>query len=116
MCLSYRACAKGNIGIAFTYNEPMLNLEFISDCADILKVKELKTVVITNGNFCIDAVGNVIKGRRFQYRFKGFSDSWYRKLGGDFDTVKAFIQEACKTVHVEITTLVVRVKMIAQKK
>ena len=106
--LAIELVPKGNIGIAFTYNEPMLNLEFISDCADILKVKELKTVVITNGNFCIDAVGNVIKKvDAFNIDLKGFSDSWYRKLGGDFDTVKAFIQEACKTVHVEITTLVV---------
>ncbi|NLJ64047.1 MAG: AmmeMemoRadiSam system radical SAM enzyme [Christensenellaceae bacterium] len=106
--LAIELVPKGNIGIAFTYNEPMLNAEFVSDCADKLKEKALKTVVITNGNFCIDAVGNVIKKvDAFNIDLKGFSNSWYRKLGGDFDTVKAFIQEACKTAHVEITTLVV---------
>ncbi len=106
--LAIELVPKGNIGIAFTYNEPMLNAEFISDCADILKVKGLKTVVITNGNFCLDAVGDIIKKvDAFNIDLKGFSYSWYHKLGGDFDTVKTFIQKAFKTSHVEITTLVV---------
>ncbi|NMD37646.1 MAG: AmmeMemoRadiSam system radical SAM enzyme [Christensenellaceae bacterium] len=99
---------KGNIGIAFTYNEPMLNPEFISDCADILQEKGLKTVVVTNGNFCLDEVKNVIKKvDAFNIDLKGFNEDWYKKLGGDFNTVKSFIQAACETSHVEITTLVV---------
>ena len=38
---------------------------------------------------------------------KGFTPEWYRKLGGDLETVKAFITEAVKTAHVELTTLIV---------
>ncbi|MGI6695127.1 MAG: AmmeMemoRadiSam system radical SAM enzyme [Christensenellales bacterium] len=99
---------RGNIGLAFTYNEPMLNLEFIGDCADILKQQGLKTVVVTNGNFCLDAAGDVInKVDAFNIDLKGFSEAWYHRLGGDLEMVKAFIRAACETSHVEVTTLVV---------
>lgn len=106
--LALELAPRGNIGLAFTYNEPMLNIEFISDCADKLREVDLKTVVVTNGNFCLDAVGEVIKKvDAFNIDLKGFSKPWYRRLGGDLDTVKAFIQAACESSHVEITTLVV---------
>jgi len=38
---------------------------------------------------------------------KGFRAEYYRKLGGDLDTVKAFIARAAKDCHVELTTLIV---------
>ncbi len=38
---------------------------------------------------------------------KGFGREYYRKLGGDLDTVKAFIARAAKDCHVELTTLIV---------
>ena len=39
---------------------------------------------------------------------KGFTEEYYSKvLGGDLGTVKAFIEEAVKHCHVEITTLIV---------
>ena len=99
---------RGNIGLAFTYNEPMLNLEYIRDCAEILRPLGLKTVVVTNGCFHLEAVGGVIPlVDAFNIDLKGFSAAWYRRLGGELETVKAFIQAACENSHVEITTLVV---------
>lgn len=38
---------------------------------------------------------------------KGFTQSWYRRLGGDLETVKRSIALAAPVCHVEITTLVV---------
>ena len=38
---------------------------------------------------------------------KGFTRDYYRKLGGDLDTVKAFIKCAAQVCHVELTTLIV---------
>ncbi|NLC32519.1 MAG: AmmeMemoRadiSam system radical SAM enzyme [Clostridiales bacterium] len=99
---------QGNIGIAFTYNEPMLNPEYIGDCAAILKPLGLYTVVVTNGCFCLDAVGDLLpQVDAFNIDLKGFTDAWYRRLGGDLDTVKQFIKAAHKVSHVELTTLVV---------
>lgn len=106
--LAQELVPRGNIGLAFTYNEPMLNLEYIRDCADILKTMNLKTVVVTNGNFCLPEAGAVIRQvDAFNIDLKGFSQAWYTRLGGDLETVKAFIRAAHETSHVEVTTLVV---------
>ena len=38
---------------------------------------------------------------------KGFTPEWYRRLGGDLDTVKRSIALAAERCHVEVTTLLV---------
>ena len=99
---------QGNIGVAFTYNEPMLNTEYIKDCARLLKPLGLYTVVVTNGCFCLDAVGDLLpRVDAFNIDLKGFTQGWYNRLGGDLETVKRFIVAAHAVSHVELTTLVV---------
>ena len=43
---------RGNIGVAFTYNEPTICWEYILDTAPLLQEKGLKTVLVTNG--CVE--------------------------------------------------------------
>lgn len=38
---------------------------------------------------------------------KGFTPKWYRKLGGDLETVKRSISLAAGQCHVEVTTLLI---------
>ena len=38
---------------------------------------------------------------------KGFTEAYYRKLGGDLETVKRFIRRSAEACHVELTTLIV---------
>lgn len=38
---------------------------------------------------------------------KGFTPEWYRKLGGDLETVKRSISLAAGQCHVEVTTLLI---------
>ena len=40
---------RGNIGIAFTYNEPMIGYEYVRDTAKLIKAEGMKNVVVTNG-------------------------------------------------------------------
>lgn len=40
---------SNNIGIAFTYNEPTINIESIIEAAENFKLSGLKTVLVTNG-------------------------------------------------------------------
>ena len=40
---------EGNIGIAFTYNEPLISYEFIYDTFVLCKKHDLKTVLVSNG-------------------------------------------------------------------
>ena len=100
--------SRNNIGIAFTYNEPLLSWEFIRDTGRLVHENGQKNVVVTNGNFSVEIAENLAGiVDAYNIDLKGFTPEWYRKLGGDLETVKAFITEAVKTAHVELTTLIV---------
>jgi pyruvate formate lyase activating enzyme len=43
----------------------------------------------------------------FNIDLKGFTEEYYKKLGGDLETVKTFIKLAAESAHVELTTLIV---------
>lgn len=99
---------RGNIGIAFTYNEPLVGYEYVRDTAREVRKRGMKNILVTNGAFTEeteDAVLSYIDAMNID--LKGFTESYYKKLGGDLETVKAFIEKAVKVCHVELTTLVV---------
>jgi len=108
VALAEEYAPKGNIGVAFTYNEPLVGYEYVRDTATLAKQKKLCTVLVTNGMACekpwlellpvIDAAN---------IDLKGFSEKCYQTVGGDFETVKRAIALAAERIHVEITTLVV---------
>ena len=99
---------RNNIGIAFTYNEPLLSWEFIRDTGRLVHENGQKNVVVTNGNFSVEIAENLAGiVDAYNIDLKGFTPEWYRKLGGDLEMVKAFITEAVKNAHVELTTLIV---------
>ena len=101
--------SRGNIGIAFTYNEPLIGYEFVRDTARLAKARGLRTVMVTNGT----AELSVLKELQpfidaMNIDLKGFTDDYYRRvLGGDRQQVMAFIEEAVRHCHVELTTLIV---------
>ena len=100
---------KGNIGVAFTYNEPLIGYEFVRDTAKLVKERGLNTVLVTNGTASrevLDKIGPYIDAMNID--LKAFTDRFYRELiKGDQDMVKAFITEAVKICHVELTTLII---------
>lgn len=100
--------SRNNIGIAFTYNEPLLSWEFIRDTGRLVHENGQKNVVVTNGNFSVEIAENLAGiVDAYNIDLKGFTPEWYRKLGGDLEMVKAFITEAVKNAHVELTALIV---------
>ncbi|QTE67429.1 AmmeMemoRadiSam system radical SAM enzyme [Clostridiales bacterium] len=99
----------GNIGVAFTYNEPLVCWEYVHDTAKLVHEKGMLNVMVTNG--CAD-LGILEKLSPYidamNIDLKGFTDRYYRDvLGGDRKMVMDFIREAVKRCHVELTTLVV---------
>ena len=99
---------RGNVGIAFTYNEPLIGWEFVRDTARLAKEKDLKTVVVTNGSFTESTLQEVLPYvDAMNIDLKGFTESYYRMLGGDLETVKKFILGAAGKCHIELTTLIV---------
>lgn len=99
---------RGNLGAAYTYNEPLVGYEFVRDCAQAIHARGLLNVLVSNGTIeetpwrallpLIDAAN---------IDLKGFTDAWYRRLGGDLETVKRSIVLASEQCHVEVTTLLI---------
>ncbi len=99
---------QGNIGIAFTYNEPLVGYEFVLDCAVEAHKRALKTVVVTNGYICGEPLKKLLAHiDAFNIDLKRFTPEWYARLGGDLETVQSSIRAASERCHVEITTLIV---------
>lgn len=99
---------KGNIGIAYTYNEPLISYEYVMDCAKHAKEKGLKNVVVTNGYICEEPLLKILSFiDAMNIDLKAFTDEFYKKINGDLETVKRTIQLAAKQCHVEVTTLII---------
>lgn len=99
---------RGNIGIAFTYNEPMINFEYVKDTFELALDDELETVLVTNGQVNGEYLEKILPlVKALNIDLKTFSREKYKKLGGDLDTTLNTIKKAASSSHVEITTLVV---------
>ena len=99
----------GNIGVAFTYNEPLIGYEYVLDTARLVKAGGMKTVLVTNGTAeltVLEKLGPFIDAMNVD--LKGFTDQYYEKvLSGSRGMVMDFIRRAVQLSHVEITTLIV---------
>lgn len=72
---------SGCEGVAWTYNEPVIWLEYILDCARLAKEDDLYTVMVTNGY--ITAAGLDLYAQHidvWRTDIKGFTEETYRKL------------------------------------
>jgi pyruvate formate lyase activating enzyme len=99
---------QGNIGLAFTYNEPLVGYEFVLDCAKLAKPRGLKIVLVTNGMIESEPWERLLPFiDAANIDLKAFSQAGYRTLGGNLDTVKAAIVQAQGKIHLELTTLIV---------
>lgn len=100
----------GNLGIAFTYNEPVVWFEYMFDIARLAKKAGLKTVMVTNGfinNEPLSALLEYIDA--FSVDLKAFNEEFYSKvtsskLGPVKETLK---QISLAGKHLEIVNLVI---------
>ncbi len=106
--LAKKECARGNIGVAFTYNEPLAGYEYVRDTAKLVRRAGMKNVLVTNGMAepaVLEEILPYIDAMNID--LKGFRPEIYRYLGGDLETVKTFIVRAAAGCHVELTSLIV---------
>lgn len=97
-----------NIGVAYTYNEPLINFEFLRDTARLISASGLKNVLVTNGYINPAPLKEIIRDfHAMNIDLKGFSQDFYGKIGGNLEIVKNNIKTALKYCHVEVTTLVI---------
>jgi pyruvate formate lyase activating enzyme len=101
---------ENSIGIAYTYNEPLINIEFVSECARQAREAGLVNVLVTNGYVekktadfilpLIDALNIDIKSIKEEFYKKQCSGS----LGPVLEFAKQAVAAGC---HVEITNLII---------
>jgi len=101
--------SRGNIGAAFTYNEPLVGYEYVRDAARLIHERGMVNVLVTNGTASLEVLSELAPYiDAMNIDLKGFTPEYYAKvLKGDFEMVKAFICGAVKICHVELTTLIV---------
>jgi len=100
--------SSGNIGIAFTYNEPLVGYEYVRDCAELIHAQKMKTVLVTNGTICEEPLRELLPYiDAMNIDLKGFSQGYYDFVGGNLEMVKNTIALSAKACHVEVTTLIV---------
>ncbi len=101
--------SQGNVGVAFTYNEPLIGYEFVRDTAKLCKKNDLVTVLVTNGtasDYVFEEVSPYIDAMNID--IKSFNPSFYRNLiNGDISMTKEFIDRSVKACHVELTNLII---------
>lgn len=101
--------SEGNIGIAYTYNEPMIWFEWMLDTARLIRERGMVNVLVTNGIIeeaplqellpNVDAINVDIKSIR---------EDFYRRLcGGDGKAARRTVESAFGRCLVEITNLII---------
>ena len=106
--VSKMAVQDGNIGIAYTYNEPLIGYEFVKDCATLIRKEGQANVLVTNGYINKGPLEELLPLiDALNIDMKGYNASTYQKVSGTPDVVKNTIESAAKVCHVEVTTLVI---------
>ena len=111
--LSTRSGDDRGVGIAHTYNEPLINWEYVADTGMLAHRVGLMNVIVSNGYASAEVVRKaapLIDAANID--LKGFSDEYYRWCGGDLDTVQKTIEilAAQPNCHLEVTCLIVEGK------
>lgn len=102
--------AVKNIGVAFTYNEPVIWFEYMREVALEAKKEGLKTVMVSNGFVNSEPMNEIIGFiDAFNIDLKAFNNNFYKKLtGADLEPVKSSLKQIVKAGrHLEITTLII---------
>ena len=100
---------RGNIGVAFTYNEPLIGYEFVRDTAKIVHEAGMLNVLVSNGTAELSVLEELLPYIDvMNIDLKGFTDEYYSEvLDGSRKMVMDFIERAVKDCHVELTTLII---------
>jgi len=99
----------GSIGIAYTYNEPVISYEHVYHVCKMARDNGLKNVLVTNGYINPEPLMELLPYiDAMNIDLKSFNDDFYKKIcKGRLEPVKRTIEIAAKHTHVEITNLII---------
>lgn len=100
----------GNIGIAFTYNEPVVWFEYMYEIAKLAKKAGLVTVMVTNGYINKEPLKALLEYiDAFSIDLKAFSEDFYSKVTtSKLEPVKETLKQIRNAgKHIEIVNLLI---------
>lgn len=100
----------GNIGVAYTYNEPTVWYEYMLDTARLVHEAGMKNCMVTNGYISEEPLNELMEYMdAFNIDLKAFNDHFYKtQTGASLEPVKETLQLLAKNnKHLEITNLVI---------
>ncbi len=108
--VEYAQKTDGNIGLAYTYNEPTVFFEYMAECAREIKKKNMLNVSVTNGYIQEKPLKESFEYiDAYSVDLKSFSNKFYKNItGGTLEPVKnnlKLIRESGK--HLEIENLII---------
>lgn len=107
--LAGKSRQQQSIGLAFTYNEPLIWYEYLLDTARLLKEKDLKVVLVSNGYIEAEPLGFLLPYvDAINIDVKAFNQDFYKKLcRAGLGEVMNTVEQAAPRCHVEITSLII---------
>ena len=105
-----RAAESGCRSIAWTYNEPTIQYEYIRDMGTLARTNGLGTIAVTNGYItpeALEGLDGILQA--FRVDIKAFTDDFYRKVcAARLESVlTATIKAKELGMHIETVTLVI---------
>ena len=101
--------SHGNIGLAYTYNEPLVAYEFVRDCAVLAKEEGLANILVSNGYINeepLRELAPLLDAANIDV--KSFNEKFYQEVcGGSLTPVKRTVEILAEHCHLEVTTLVI---------
>jgi pyruvate formate lyase activating enzyme len=102
--------ARGNIGIAYTYSEPLVWYEFVRDTARLARLAGLQNVLVTNGYVNEEPLRELLDWiDAVNIDVKGFTEGFYKNnCAGSLQPVLRTVEiVAASSCHVELTNLLI---------
>ncbi|MCD7895408.1 MAG: AmmeMemoRadiSam system radical SAM enzyme [Planctomycetaceae bacterium] len=107
--IATQALKNGSIGVAYTYNEPLIAIEYVMDCAKAVRKAGGKNVLVSNGFVNPKPLADLLPFLdAVNIDIKAFNNAFYRKLcGGKLQPVLDTVTFLAGKVHMELTTLII---------
>lgn len=101
--------SAGSIGVAYTYNEPLVSIEYVTDAARLVAGLGLKNVLVTNGIVEPTPLEELLRYiHAMNVDIKAMDDEFYKRLcGGRAQPARKTVERAIQSCHVEITNLLI---------
>jgi len=99
-----------NLGIAFTFNEPVIYYEYMLEIAKLSHKNGMKNVMVSNGYINEEPLAEIMKYiDAFNIDLKAFTDKFYKDVTcGDLEPIKETLKRIkAAGKHLEITNLLI---------